>query len=74
MRFSRHAFNQMRMRGWSPDQVATLLTTEDGWISMTRPGKIKAVRMLGGERVTIVLATDEIDFVVTVHGERGSGR
>lgn len=72
--FSRHALNQMRMRRWSAHQVASLLASEDGWISAMRRGKIKRVCMLDGEQVTIVLAADTPDFVVTIHGERGPRR
>lgn len=49
------------------------LTTEDGWISMNRPGKIRAVRTRDGARIVIVLATDQVGVVVAIHGETGRG-
>lgn len=61
------------MRDGSPDQVAMPLTTEDGWISMNRPGKIRAVRTRDGARIVIVLATDQVGVVVAIHGETGRG-
>ena len=74
MRFIRHALNQMRAKRWSQLQVVDLLTSDDGWISITSRGKIKVVGVIDGERAVVVLATDGRDLVVTVHGERGRMR
>ena len=74
MRFTRHALNQMRAKRWSQQQVVDLLSSDDGWISITSRGKIKAVGVIDGERAVVVLATDALDLVVTDHGERGRMR
>ena len=50
------------------------VASEDGWISRDSNGKITVFRFIHGERVKVVLAADDIDFVVTIHGERGRRR
>jgi len=61
----------MRARGWSARQIAEVIASDDGWISRDDRGNIMVVGFPGGQRVTIVLARDAIEFVITIYGERG---
>jgi hypothetical protein len=74
MRFSRHARNAMRARDWSARDVAQVIASEDGWISRDDRGNIMVVAFVDGQRLTVVLARDAIDFVITIYGERGRRR
>ena len=74
MRFSRHARNTMRARGWSANDIAQVIASEDGWISRDDRGNIMVVGLVSGQRATVVLANDALDFVITIYGERGRQR
>jgi hypothetical protein len=74
MRVSRHARNTMRARGWSANDIAQVIASEDGWISRDDRGNIMVVGCVSGQRATVVLANDALDFVITIYGERGRQR
>jgi hypothetical protein len=74
MRVSRHARNAMRARGWSANDIAQVIASEDGWISRDDHGNIMVVGCVSGHRATVVLANDALDFVITIYGERGRQR
>jgi hypothetical protein len=74
MRVSRHARNTMRARGWSPNETLQVIASEDGWISRDDRGNIMVVGLVSGQRATVVLANDALDFVITIYGETGRRR
>ena len=74
MRVSRHARNAMRARGWSVNDIGEVIASEDGWISRDDHGNIMVVGCVSGQRATVVLANDGLDFVITIYGERGRQR
>ena len=74
MRVSRHARNTMRARGWSANDIAQVIASEDGWISRDDRGNIMVVGLVSGQRATVVLANDALDFVITIYGGRGRQR
>lgn len=74
MRVSRHARNTMRARGWSANDIAQVIASGDGWISRDDRGNIMVVGCVSGQRATVVLANDALDFVITIYGERGRQR
>jgi len=71
MRFTRHARNRMRFFRLSMNDIATLVRGEAGWISRDERGNIEVMGLIRGRRVTVVLAGDEPDLVITIIGERG---
>ena len=74
VRFSRHAPNEMRSRRLSRSDVEAIIASEAGWISRDRRGNIVATGFVRDELMTVVIALDEPDLVVTVFGERGRRR
>lgn len=61
----------MRARGWSPNETLQVIASEDGWISRDDRGNIMVVGLVSGQRATVVLANDALDFVITIYGETG---
>ena len=74
MRVSRHARTTMRARGWSANHIAQVIASEDGWISRDDRGNIMVVGYVLGQRATVVLANDALDFLITIYGESGRRR
>ena len=70
MRFTRHARNEMRQYGFTNQELMDAIADESGWISIDPDGNIVAVGFVGSRRVTVVLASDELDLVITIYGGR----
>ena len=66
MRVSRHARNTLRGRGWPASAIAQVIASEDGWISRDDRGNIMVVGCVSGQRATVVLANDALNFVITI--------
>jgi len=64
----------MRAQGWSANDIAQVIASEDGWISRDDRGNIMVVGVVSGQRATVVLANDALDFVITMYGESGRRR
>lgn len=64
----------MRAVGLSPNDLTDAIASDGGWISRDDRGNIVVVGFVNGQRVTVVLASNAIDFVITVYGERGRQR
>ena len=64
----------MRARGWSPNETLQVIASEDGWISRDDRGNIMVGGLVSGQRATVVLANDALDFVITIYGETGRQR
>ncbi|MFM8827897.1 MAG: DUF4258 domain-containing protein [Actinomycetota bacterium] len=74
MRFTRHALNEMRSRRLTRGDIGAIIASESGWISRDRRGNIVATGIVANELITVVIACDEPDLVITVFGERGRKR
>ena len=69
MRFTRHAKNEMRWKGWSPNDLLRVIEN---------PVKVDAdercnpryLAYIRGELVRVVVAADDPNFVITVHLRR----
>jgi Domain of unknown function (DUF4258) len=70
VRFSRHAKNEMRLYGISPLDVMDAITDDAGWISLDEDGNIVVIGNARGQRLTVVVARDELDLVITIYGGR----
>jgi hypothetical protein len=60
----------MRLYGVQPDDVVDAIADDAGWISLDQRGNIVATGSTGGRLLTVVLARDELDLVITVYGAR----
>ncbi len=74
MRFTRHALNEMRSRRLTRSDVGAIVASEAGWISRDRRGNIVATGFVADELITVVMALDKPDLVITIFGERGRRR
>lgn len=70
MRFTRQAGNKVRLHGLTTREAVEAITDDSGWISMDPNGNIVPAGFVEGRRVTVVLAADELDLVITIHGGR----
>ena len=74
VRFARHARNEMRLYGFTTRELMDAIADASGWISIDPDGNIAVVGFVGSRRVTVVLASDELDLVITIYGGRRGRR
>ena len=70
VRFTHHARNQMRLYGFTKGDVMHAITDDSGWISLDEDGNIVVAGAVDGRRLTVVVAADELDLVITIYGGR----
>jgi Domain of unknown function (DUF4258) len=69
VRFGRHARNRMRRRGWTEREVEQVV--EAGSVhDHDAAGNPRYLGLIGDDRVRVVVALDDTDFVITVHRRR----
>ncbi|HEX8754158.1 MAG TPA: DUF4258 domain-containing protein [Solirubrobacterales bacterium] len=69
MRFSHHAKNEMRWKGWTQREILRVIL-DPAKVDADRRGNQRYLGYVRGDLVRVVVAADDPDVVITVHPRR----